>query len=86
MKTSEPLIRRIVETINDAIPTDLENMGKDAQANLKIVLAESLGKMNLVSHEEFEIQSRVLTRTRTRLESLEKRLDELETQLAKTET
>mgnify|MGYP001380419261 CR=1 FL=1 len=61
MKTSEPLIKRIVETINDAIPTDLENMGKDAQANLKIVLAESLGKMNLVSHEEFEIQSRVLT-------------------------
>ena len=44
------------------------------------LLEGGLQKMNLVTREEFDIQSAVLLRTREKLEALEKRLAALEIQ------
>jgi hypothetical protein len=39
-----------------------------------------LGKLDMVSREEFDVQTEVLARTRAKLEQLEARLAELEKQ------
>ncbi|MFN7779633.1 MAG: accessory factor UbiK family protein [Betaproteobacteria bacterium] len=50
----------------------------DVQKNLKALLTQQLGKLDLVTREEFEVQSQVLARTRETLAALEARLAQLE--------
>jgi len=45
---------------------------------IKAAVQSALGKMDLVTREEFDAQTAVLQRTRERLEQLEKQLAELE--------
>ena len=54
---------------------------RDLEANFRSVLAAALGKLDLVTREEFEVQQQVLARTRERLEQLGARLAELEAAL-----
>ena len=53
-------------------------MGKELEENFRSVLRNGLGKLDLVTREEFEVQEAVLARTREKLEALEKRLEEIE--------
>ncbi|MBZ0067791.1 MAG: accessory factor UbiK family protein [Thiobacillus sp.] len=53
---------------------------KDLEQNLKAGVTSMLGKLDMVSREEFDVQTEVLARTRARLEQLEARLAELEKQ------
>ena len=52
---------------------------KDLEANLRAMLLQGFAKLNLLTREEFELQTEVLARTRAKLEALEKRVAELET-------
>jgi BMFP domain-containing protein YqiC len=54
------------------------NPARDAEKNLKAMLTSALARLDLVSREEFDIQARVLLRTREKLEALEARVAELE--------
>jgi ubiquinone biosynthesis accessory factor UbiK len=54
---------------------------KDVERNVKAMLTQGFNKFDLVTREEFDTQAQVLTRTRLRLEELERRVVELETQL-----
>jgi BMFP domain-containing protein YqiC len=65
------------------IPPALHTIKEDLEKTFRAVLQSALGKMDLVTREEFEVQKMVLTKTRTNLEALEKRVAALET--AKTE-
>ena len=56
-------------------------MQKDLEQNFRSVLDAGLGKLDLVTREEFEVQEAVLARTREKLEALEQRLAEYEQQL-----
>ena len=51
---------------------------KDVEKNLKASLTAWLSKLDLVSREEFDVQSQVLARTREKLNELEARLSSLE--------
>jgi BMFP domain-containing protein YqiC len=51
---------------------------KDAEKNVKAMLQSGLQRLDLVAREDFEIQTRVLARTREKLEALEARVSELE--------
>ncbi len=51
---------------------------RDAEKNLKAMLRGALGRLDLVTREEFDIQARVLLRTREKLDALEARVAELE--------
>lgn len=51
---------------------------RDGEKNLKAMLTGALAKLDLVTREEFDIQARVLLRTREKLEALEARVAELE--------
>ena len=51
---------------------------RDIEKNVKAVLASIFEKMDLVTREEFYIQSQLLARTREKLTALEARVSELE--------
>ena len=73
-KSIEDLARRLAE----AVPEGLRSVRKDVEENFQSVLKSGLGKLDLVTREEFEVQEAVLLRTREKLEALDKRLKELE--------
>ena len=54
-----------------------EETREELQQNFKSVLQAGLGKLDLVTREEFEVQRAVLARTRDKLEALERQLAEL---------
>lgn len=51
---------------------------KDVEKNVKAMMSQGFSKLDLVTREEFDIQSQVLARTRAKLEALEARVAELE--------
>ena len=53
---------------------------EDLQKNLKALLTQQFAKLELVTREEFDTQSRVLARARSKLDELEGRLAKLEQQ------
>jgi len=56
---------------------------KDLEKNMKAMLSQGFSRLDLVTREEFDVQSQVLAKTRARLEILEARVAELEAQLKK---
>ncbi|MFM8233238.1 MAG: accessory factor UbiK family protein [Candidatus Methylopumilus sp.] len=50
----------------------------DIEKNIDALLKSMFTKMELVTREEFDIQTEVLKRTRQKLEELEKKLSEIE--------
>jgi BMFP domain-containing protein YqiC len=57
----------------------LENSpAKDIEKNMKAMLTQGFSRLDLVTREEFDIQSQVLAKTRAKLEALEARVAELE--------
>ena len=50
------------------------------ERNFKSLLQSALARMDLVTREEFDVQTAVLARTREKLEALEARLKDLEPQ------
>ncbi|MBS4052323.1 ubiquinone biosynthesis accessory factor UbiK [Methylomonas rivi] len=75
-------IDNLADRIANAIPPGLNNFKDDMEKNVHALLQSALSKLDLVSREEFEVQKAVLAKTRGRLEELEKRVAELEKQIA----
>lgn len=73
-KLFDDLSKRLAE----GMPQGLQNLQDDVQRNLRAGLETTLGKLNLVTREEFEVQQAVLTRTREKLKTLEARVAALE--------
>jgi len=71
----------LAKKLADAVPAGLRDLQADAERNFKAVLQSAFAKLELVTREEFDVQSAVLGRTRERLEELAARLMELETAL-----
>jgi len=74
-------INRLSDRINALLPPQLQQVKSDFDARLKTLLQQQLSEFEFVSREEFDIQARVLQRTRAKLEALETRLGELESKL-----
>jgi len=70
----EDLARRLFESI----PPSLRAAQKDLEANFRSVLRTGLSRLDMVTRDEFDAQSRVLERSRELIEALEKRVAELE--------
>ena len=74
-------INQLSEKINALLPPGLQQVKEDFDARLKTLLQQQLANFEMVSREEFELQSRVLERTREKLEVIEARLKELDKNL-----
>jgi BMFP domain-containing protein YqiC len=71
-------IDEIARRLLEGVPPALRSMRADLESNFRAVLRERLSKLDMVSRDEFDAQTRVLERTRAQLEALEARLAALE--------
>ena len=71
----DDLARRLAGTL----PESMVALRRDLEQNFKSVLQSGLTRFDLVTREEFDVQTAVLRRTRAKLEQIEARLRELET-------
>jgi BMFP domain-containing protein YqiC len=71
-------LEEIAKQISNALPPGVKSFADEFEAKTRQVLQAQLVKLDLVSREEFDVQTQVLLRTREKLSALEKRLSELE--------
>ena len=67
----------LARRLSSLVPPGLREGRQELQQNFKSVLQAGLGKLDLVTREEFEVQRAVLARTREKLEALERDLSGL---------
>ena len=70
----DDLARRLFESV----PPAVRSVSQDLESNFRSVLRSTLARLDLVTRDEFDVQMKVLERTRARLEALEERLNSLE--------
>ncbi|MEZ5458374.1 MAG: accessory factor UbiK family protein [Steroidobacteraceae bacterium] len=68
----------IVRRLLDSVPASVHALRNDLESNFRAVLRANLGKLDLVSRDEFDAQARLLARTRAKLDALEARLATIE--------
>lgn len=75
-------LEEIAKQVSDAMPEGVKNIGEDIDRKVKQVLQAQLGKLDMVSREEFEVQTQVLLRTREKLAEMEAKIEEIESKSA----
>ena len=76
-KTVDDLAQRL----SALIPPGVSEAREDLEKNMRAALQAGLGKLDLVTREEFDVQRAVLLRTREKLDLLERVLQDLEARL-----
>ena len=85
MKTASMIdlaqLDELARLLSNLVPPGLREGREELQQNFKSVLQAGLGKLDLVTREEFDVQRAVLLRTREKLEKLERQVEDLEARL-----
>ena len=71
----------LARRLSGLVPPGLREGREELQENFKAILQSGLGKLDLVTREEFDVQRAVLLRTREKLEKLERQVEDLEARL-----
>ena len=74
------IIDDLARRVSAAVPEGVRALQADLEQNFRAALQAGLGRLDLVTREEFDVQRGVLKRTRQKLEALEARLEALEEQ------
>ncbi|GLT18952.1 hypothetical protein GCM10007938_27340 [Vibrio zhanjiangensis] len=75
-------LEQIAKQIHDSMPTPVKELGADVEQKVRQVIQGQLNKLDVVSREEFDVQTQVLMRTREKLTAMEQKLADLEQKLA----
>jgi ubiquinone biosynthesis accessory factor UbiK len=79
--TTQPL-DDLIRRLSALMPESVRHVQADIEKNLRAGLAGALQRMDLVTREEYEVQTRLLARSRERLTELEARVAALEQALS----
>ncbi|WP_312981687.1 ubiquinone biosynthesis accessory factor UbiK [Atlantibacter sp.] len=71
-------IEQIARQVHESMPKGIREFGDDVEKKIRQVLQSQLTRLDLVSREEFDVQTQVLLRTREKLAALEQRISALE--------
>jgi ubiquinone biosynthesis accessory factor UbiK len=72
----------LAQRLASVMPKGIQMLQEDINRNLRTSLEAGLAKLDLVTREEFDVQSAVLARSREKLAVMEMRITELEQALA----
>lgn len=64
-----------------AVPEGVRSLQQDVDRNVRAAVQSALNRLDLVTREEYEVQVKVLARTRAQLEALNIRVAQLEAQV-----
>ena len=81
-------ISELAEKLASAVPDDdaLATLRADMERNFRGLLAGTFERLDLVTREEFDVQCKVLERTREKLTALQAELQRLEERLAESDS
>lgn len=68
----------ISKTLGKLLPPGVSDLKEDFERNAKSAVQSALGNLDLVTREEFDVQTEVLRKTRQQLKELEARISQLE--------
>ncbi len=71
----------LAQRLSDLVPPGLAEARGDLEKNFRAALQSGLGRLDLVTREEFDVQRAVLLRTREKLERLERMVVDVEARL-----
>lgn len=67
-------ISDVIDSVLSQLPGGLKDMPEDLRLHFRSALSRSLEGLDMVSREEFDVQVKVLQKTRAKLEQLEQQL------------
>jgi len=77
------LLDDIAKRLSSAVPASAKAVQADIEKNLRAATQSVFSRLDLVTREEFDVQCKVLARSRSKIEQLEKQVAELEARLLK---
>jgi BMFP domain-containing protein YqiC len=77
------LLDDIARRLSGAMPAAAKAVQNDLDRNLRAAVQAVFARLDLVTREEFDVQRKVLARSREKIEHLEQRVAALEAQLLK---
>ena len=75
-------LEQVAKQIHESMPQPVKDLGTDVEQKVRQLIQGQLNKLDVVSREEFDVQTQVLLRTREKLTLMEQKLSELEEKLA----
>lgn len=75
MRPDFQTLDEITRKLAAAVPREFRTARAELREQFRAVLEAAFDRMDLVTREEFEIQKKVLARTREKLEAIEKQLE-----------
>ncbi|GEA52905.1 hypothetical protein VIN01S_37090 [Vibrio inusitatus NBRC 102082] len=75
-------LEQIAKQIHESMPQPVKDLGTDVDQKVRQVIQAQLNKLDVISREEFEVQTQVLLRTRQKLNEMEKKMADLEEKLS----
>ncbi len=75
LQKMQSIANEMQSKVSDAIK---QTPAKDLEKNVRSLMTQGFQKMDLVTREEFDIQTQVLAKTRAKLEELEAKVAALE--------
>lgn len=67
----------IAKKLFSALPASMQNIEQDIQLKFKEILQSAFERLNIVTREEFDVQVKVLARTREKVDALHEQVDAL---------
>jgi len=72
------ILDNLANRLAAALPPGIKEIKQDAEKNFRAILQGALTKLNLVTREEFDVQTAVLSRANVKVQELERQVMELE--------
>jgi len=73
----------LTRRLTGAMPASVKSLQDDLEKNLHAAIQSVFSRLDLVTREDFDVQSKVLARSRANIEQLEQQVAALEQQLLK---
>lgn len=65
----------LAKSLFQALPSSVQNLEKEVQEKFKEILQHTFNRLDLVTRDEFDVQSKVLAKTREKLDAMQMQLD-----------
>jgi ubiquinone biosynthesis accessory factor UbiK len=78
MQQASQFLKDLTERLSNALPAHLKDLKNDWEKNVQSILTSAFNKLEIVTREEFDAQTKVLARTRQKISTLEAQVAALE--------
>jgi len=75
---NKDFLNNLTKRLCNALPAHLQEIKKDVEKNFCAILQSTFNKLDLVTRKEFDAQTKVLARSRKKIEALEASIKKLE--------